>query len=163
MYDRMIKRLQDRNIEIECNDKVRSICVKMLEELCDEIKQENPDEVFYAVYKKRVQGRKRSRTSHHVTVLIPLENLSHSERYVEAMKLMESIYGKDKFQLPEGGLSLKEQYRLRKIYSVQKNRNVYINEELLNGDTIDTKSTINTQAEENNNEVLDEEELEELF
>jgi hypothetical protein len=163
MYDKMIKKLQERNIDIECNDKVRSICVKMLEELCDEIKQENPDEVFYAVYKKRVQGRKRSRTSHHVTVLVPLENLSHSERYVEAMKLMESIYGKDKFQLPEGGLSLKEQYKLRKIYSVQKNRNVYINESLLNGDIVETKNTSNTQAE-NNAELLDEEEeFEELF
>jgi hypothetical protein len=163
MYDKMIKKLQDRNIDIECNDKVRSICVKIFEELCDEIKQENPDEVFYAVYKKRAQGRKRSRTSHHVTVLVPLENLSHSERYVEAVKLMESIYGKDKFQLPEGGLSLKEQYKLRKIYSVQKNRNVYINESLLNGDTVETKSISNTQAE-NNAEILDEEEeFEELF
>ncbi|MEO0132481.1 MAG: hypothetical protein ABIK73_06100 [candidate division WOR-3 bacterium] len=126
----------------------------MFEELCDEIKQDNPDEVFYAVYKKRAQGRKRSRTSHHVTVLVPLENLSHSERYVEAMKLMESIYGKDKFQLPEGGLSLKEQYKLRKIYSVQKNRNVYINEELLNGDGNNVKNFDDITTTSNTEDVI---------
>jgi hypothetical protein len=40
---------------------------------------------------------------------------------------------------------------------------VYINESLLNGDTVETKSISNTQAE-NNAEILDEEEeFEELF
>lgn len=139
MYDKMIKKLQARNIEIECNDRFRSIRVKMLKDICDEINSENPDEAFYAVYKKKAKGKKRSRTSHHVTVLVPLENLSRSERYVEAVKLMESIYGKDKFQIPDKGIPLKEHYKLRKIYSVKKNKRVYINEELLNAKEETTK------------------------